>query len=159
MTHENSRLADTRKCSTPVTQRSAALGRRFKSCLVDTETYVLRCYRYIELNPVRAWMVEAPTIPVVSHGSNALGISDPMLTPQLPISALGGSTESAPGAIANYSAKRCPTTPLRRSAPTCSSNAPSAGARSSNTSSIRRSDSRVFERPPAEAARLSPGAG
>jgi putative transposase len=27
---------------------------RYKSCLVDSEHYVLRCYRYIELNPVRA---------------------------------------------------------------------------------------------------------
>ncbi len=24
---------------------------RYKSCLVDSEEYVLRCYRYIELNP------------------------------------------------------------------------------------------------------------
>lgn len=29
---------------------------RYKSCLVDSETYVLSCYRYIELNPVRARM-------------------------------------------------------------------------------------------------------
>jgi REP element-mobilizing transposase RayT len=27
---------------------------RFKSCLVQSEQYVLACYRYIELNPVRA---------------------------------------------------------------------------------------------------------
>ena len=27
---------------------------RYKSCLVDSTSYVLRCYRYIELNPVRA---------------------------------------------------------------------------------------------------------
>ena len=27
---------------------------RFKSCLVQSEEYVLACYRYIELNPVRA---------------------------------------------------------------------------------------------------------
>ena len=30
---------------------------RFKSSLVDSEHYILRCYRYIELNPVRAQMV------------------------------------------------------------------------------------------------------
>jgi putative transposase len=29
---------------------------RFRSCLVDSEAYVLACYRYIELNPVRAGM-------------------------------------------------------------------------------------------------------
>jgi len=33
---------------------------RFKSCLVSTEGYVLRVYRYIERNPVRAGMVRAP---------------------------------------------------------------------------------------------------
>ena len=30
---------------------------RFKACLVDSTGYVLRCCRYIELNPVRARLV------------------------------------------------------------------------------------------------------
>lgn len=33
---------------------------RFRSCIVCEEAYVLRCYRYIELNPVRAGMVRHP---------------------------------------------------------------------------------------------------
>jgi len=33
---------------------------RFKSSLVQARSYLLACYRYIELNPVRAGMVEAP---------------------------------------------------------------------------------------------------
>ena len=33
---------------------------RYKACLVDTETYVLHCHRYIELNPVRARMTDDP---------------------------------------------------------------------------------------------------
>jgi putative transposase len=33
---------------------------RYKSCLVSEESYVLGCYRYIELNPVRADMVNHP---------------------------------------------------------------------------------------------------
>lgn len=33
---------------------------RYKSSLVDSERYVLACYRYIELNPVRAGMVGDP---------------------------------------------------------------------------------------------------
>ena len=33
---------------------------RFKASLVDTETYFLRCSRYIECNPVRARMVVRP---------------------------------------------------------------------------------------------------
>lgn len=34
---------------------------RFKSCLVDSTDYVLKCQRYIELNPVRARMVATRT--------------------------------------------------------------------------------------------------
>jgi len=33
---------------------------RFKSCLVDSDGYLLRCLRYIELNPVRAAMTDSP---------------------------------------------------------------------------------------------------
>ena len=33
---------------------------RYKSSLVDTETYFLACHRYIELNPVRAGIVAEP---------------------------------------------------------------------------------------------------
>ena len=33
---------------------------RFKSSLIDSERYLLACMRYIELNPVRAGMVDAP---------------------------------------------------------------------------------------------------
>ena len=33
---------------------------RFRSCLAQAEDYVLACYRYIELNPVRADMVRHP---------------------------------------------------------------------------------------------------
>ena len=33
---------------------------RYKSCLIDSDRYLLACIRYIELNPVRAGMVVAP---------------------------------------------------------------------------------------------------
>ena len=33
---------------------------RFRSCLVDSERYLLTCLRYIELNPVRAGLVALP---------------------------------------------------------------------------------------------------
>jgi len=33
---------------------------RFRSCIVCSDSHVLACYRYIELNPVRAGMVAAP---------------------------------------------------------------------------------------------------
>ena len=42
-------------------QRTGTLWEgRFKSSLVQTETYLLQCQRYIELNPVRANMVSEP---------------------------------------------------------------------------------------------------
>lgn len=34
---------------------------RYKACLVDSESYVLRCARYIDLNPVRARMTDEPS--------------------------------------------------------------------------------------------------
>jgi len=34
---------------------------RYKACLVDSASYVLRCYRYIDLNPLRARMTDDPT--------------------------------------------------------------------------------------------------
>jgi putative transposase len=44
---------------------------------------VLACYRYIELNPVRAGMVRHPReYRWSSYGANALGRADPLLTPQ-----------------------------------------------------------------------------
>ena len=55
---------------------------RFRSCLVDTEAYVLACYRYIELNPVRASMVRDPLdYPWSSHRMNASAFPSSLLTP------------------------------------------------------------------------------
>lgn len=55
---------------------------RYKSSLVDSECYVLACYRYIELNPVRAGMVERPgEYPWSSHRANGMGDHDPLITP------------------------------------------------------------------------------
>ncbi len=42
-------------------QRSGSLWEgRYKSCLIESENYLLACYRYVELNPVRAGMVKHP---------------------------------------------------------------------------------------------------
>jgi putative transposase len=63
---------------------------RYKSCLVDSESYVLRCYRYIELNPVRAWMVEQPDQhPWSSYAGNAGLRHDPLLMPHPVYTQLG----------------------------------------------------------------------
>lgn len=54
----------------------------YKSALVDTETYLLKCYRYIELNPERAQMVVHPAeYPWSSYRVNALGQENPILAP------------------------------------------------------------------------------
>ena len=66
---------------------------RFKSALVDSDTYLLTCYRYIELNPVRARMVQQPgDYPWSSYRHNALGIHDRRITPHPQYLALGQDT-------------------------------------------------------------------
>jgi REP-associated tyrosine transposase len=55
---------------------------RFRSCLVESASYVLACYRYIELNPVRAGMVSDPAAYLWSSFAGNAGIrSDLLLTP------------------------------------------------------------------------------
>lgn len=55
---------------------------RYKACLVDSESYVLRCYRYIELNPLRARMVATPDEYTWSSFSfNANGTPNPLVRP------------------------------------------------------------------------------
>lgn len=57
-------------------QRSGTLWEgRFKSCLIESSGYLLQCYRYIELNPVRALMVSDPSeYRWSSYRSNGLGV-------------------------------------------------------------------------------------
>jgi len=50
---------------------------RYKATLIDSEHYLLSCYRYIELNPVRAAMAAHPReYPWSSYAANALGADD-----------------------------------------------------------------------------------
>lgn len=57
---------------------------RFKSCLVQSEDYLLRCYRYIELNPVRANMVNDPADYIwSSYQCNGLGKKSHLCCPHL----------------------------------------------------------------------------
>jgi putative transposase len=68
---------------------------RYKSSLVDRDTYLLRCYRYIELNPVRARMCADPAdYPWSSHRANALGHDDPLIHPHPNYQALGATREA-----------------------------------------------------------------
>lgn len=55
---------------------------RYKAALLDTESYLLACYRYIELNPVRAGMVARPDVyRWSSHRCNAMGEPNVLVTP------------------------------------------------------------------------------
>jgi len=75
---------------------------RFKSSLVDEEAYCLACYRYIEMNPVRARMVEHPSdYAWSSHQFNALGKPVDFLTPHAAWLALGGTDEDRQHAYRN----------------------------------------------------------
>lgn len=71
-------------------KRSGTLWQgRFKSCLVDSEQYLLAVYRYIELNPVRAAMVERPEqYRWSSIHANLNRHHDALVTPHLVFTAL-----------------------------------------------------------------------
>jgi len=63
---------------------------RYKSSAVQADTYLLACQRYIELNPVRAAMVDDPVHYRWSNDrSNALGQADPRITPHVLYWSLG----------------------------------------------------------------------
>lgn len=62
---------------------------RYRSCLVDSARYVLGCYRYIEMNPVRANMVAKPSeYRWSSHHSNTGRVRNATLVPHAEYTAL-----------------------------------------------------------------------
>jgi putative transposase len=55
---------------------------RFYSCLLDTARYVLGCQRYVDLNPVRAGMMDSPGAHRwSSYAGNTGARKDPLLSP------------------------------------------------------------------------------
>jgi len=65
---------------------------RFRSCVAASERYVLACYRYIELNPVRAGIVSlAHEYRWSSHRANAQADGDTLLAPHPAYLALADS--------------------------------------------------------------------
>lgn len=65
---------------------------RFKANSIDSEPYLLTCYRYIESNPVRAKMVAAPgEYKWSSYRCNADGEKNTIITPHSLYSRLGGT--------------------------------------------------------------------
>ncbi|MES2770757.1 MAG: transposase [Pseudomonadota bacterium] len=75
-------------------QRTGTLWEgRYKASLIDSEAYLLTCMRYLELNPVRAGMVEHPSAyPWSSYRYNALGEENNLLTPHIEYQRLGSNT-------------------------------------------------------------------
>jgi putative transposase len=67
---------------------------RYKSSLIQAESYLLACQRYIELNPVRAAMVDDPAhYRWTSYRINALAQSSSVITPHSLYHALGKTDE------------------------------------------------------------------
>jgi putative transposase len=67
---------------------------RHKASLIQTQTYLLSCYRYIELNPVRAGMVERPgDYPWSSYAAHAAGKPDPVVEDHAEHLALGDTAD------------------------------------------------------------------
>jgi putative transposase len=76
-------------------QRSGTLWEgRFKSCLAQHENYAMYCYRYIELNPLRAKMVGCPgDYAWSSFLHNAVGLENDLITPHPSYVSLGGNSQ------------------------------------------------------------------
>lgn len=85
-------------------QRSGTLwDGRFKSCLVETDSYLLTVYRYIDLNPVRAAMTDRPDHYPWSSAQGNLGIRrDPILTPHPAFRALAADRRKRASVYARW---------------------------------------------------------
>ena len=80
---------------------------RFYSCPVMTEAYALACYRYIELNPVRAGMVTHPSeYRWSSYGANAIGQRNEFLVPHAAYCALARTRAASATGRFSTSARR-----------------------------------------------------
>ena len=65
----------------PAAWRAHPWIRRYRAALVEAESYLLACQRYIELNPVRAHLARRPgDYPWSSYRAHAAGAADPLLT-------------------------------------------------------------------------------
>jgi putative transposase len=87
---------------------------RFKSTLVGTESYLLTLYRYIELNPVRARMVEHPAAyPWSSYHGNAGDRDITLLTPHALYLALGKTDTEKKSAYQSHLISHLPDSTIR----------------------------------------------
>lgn len=77
-------------------QRTGTLWEgRFRSCVAESARYAMACYRYIELNPVRAGIVPHPALyPWSSYAVNVGMHVDALVTPHAEFTSL--ATEDRP---------------------------------------------------------------
>ena len=81
--------------------------------MIDSEAYALTCYRYIELNPVRADMVTHPSeYPWSSYRQNALGQPDKLVAPHDLYQRLGKTDNQRQKAYRSLFRTRIPNTTL-----------------------------------------------
>ena len=82
---------------------------RYRSGPVHAEDYLLRCHRYIELNPVRAGLASAASeFPWSSYGVNALGLADALVSPHDFYLALGRDAMERQRAYREFVAEKVP---------------------------------------------------
>jgi len=68
---------------------------RYRATLIETDRYLFACYRYVELNAVRAGIVREPRAYAwSSHAFNAYGSNDPVVIPHERYVALGEDPEA-----------------------------------------------------------------
>jgi putative transposase len=82
---------------------------RFKSSVVDTDRYFLACSRYIDLNPVRAGLVErAELYNWSSHRHLAYGVEDALLTSHVAYDAIASTARLRQLAYQEYCMANAP---------------------------------------------------
>ena len=68
---------------------------RYKASLVDSESHVLHCHRYIDLNPVRARMTDDPAAYLWSSCASHCGLrQEAILAPHSEYTALASTPEA-----------------------------------------------------------------
>lgn len=68
---------------------------RYRATLIESESYLLACYRYVELNPVRAGLVRDPKdYRWSSHRANAFGARDAVVMPHESYQNLGRDSKT-----------------------------------------------------------------
>lgn len=72
---------------------------RYRAFVVEEDSYLLACYRYIELNPVRAGIVKAPEhYPWSSYAHNGLGRRNELISPHETYLSLSADSKGRPKA-------------------------------------------------------------